>query len=92
MAVNVVAITPDSTHTDAERFAGFSVQEDGGSTAAWEFRIGSATGTVIWYLKLAAGESASVIFPKPLFIISPGGVHVKEASGSATGSLFYVDQ
>ena len=78
-------ITPDSNHSGIEDLDGFSIQEDTGGAAKIELRKAVVGGQVIVYLNLAAGETATIIFPKS--VPSEGGVYVKEVSGSVTGVL-----
>ena len=79
------AITPGANHATVLHWRGFSVKEDAAAAAVIEFRSLAVDGTVLWYLNLASGESASIMFPQ--HIVSQGGVYVKEVSGSITGSL-----
>ena len=78
-------ITPDSNHAGVDVLWGFSIQEDSSAAAVIELRKAAVDGAVVWYLNLAADESASIVFPKP--IPTEGGVYVKEVSGSVTGLL-----
>jgi len=90
MAKNIIAvpiqITAGANNTSVTKFLGFSIYEDAAATAQWTFRHGSATGTILASVKLAASESATVMFPFPL--ATPLGVWVVEVSGSATGTMF----
>jgi len=81
-----VTITPDSNHATVDSWWGFSVKEDSGSAATVEFRKAAVDGTVVWYLNLAAGESASIMFPSA--VAMEGGVYVNELTGSVSGILF----
>lgn len=81
--LTVVAATSNANIT---KFLGFSIYEDAAATAQWTFRHGSATGTILASVKLAASESATVMFPFP--IATPEGVWVVEVSGSITGTVY----
>ncbi len=83
--MNPVAATPGTVNATVTGLQGWSVQEDAAAACIWEFRKASVTGAVVFYLNLAAGESASIVFPKSVSF--EGGVYVKEVSGSATGIL-----
>ena len=75
-----------ANHSSVEQWDGFSVKEDASAAASIEFRKAVVGGQVLWYLELAADESASIMFPKS--ISAEGGVYVKEVAGSITGVLF----
>ena len=79
-----------STNSNVERCFGFDIYEDPGTAAAVvELREGSVTGKVVKYLPLAIGESAMIVFDKPIYLAFPGGCYVKEVSGSVTGVLYH---
>ena len=82
-------VTVDSNHSAVERLLGFSFAETAGAAAKVELRAGSASGTVVAYLNLVANETATLVLPKPVFIETPGGCYVKQASGSVSGVLYY---
>ena len=83
-------ITVGTTHSNVERCFGFDIYEDTGTAAAVvELREGSVTGKVVKYLPLAIGESAFVVFDKPIYLAFPGGCWVQEVSGSVTGVLYH---
>lgn len=82
-------ITENTTHSNVERCFGFSIEEDSGSTAAIELREGAVGGKVVLYLNLAANETATIVFAKPIYLAFPGGCYVKEASGSIAGVLYH---
>ena len=81
-------ITVNSLHTP-ERVYGFSIQEDSSAAAAVELRAGSATGTIVQYLNLAADQTGTIVLPKAVFWEFPGGCYVKEVSGSVAGVLYH---
>ena len=87
MSLKPQTITPGSNHTTVEQFWGFSVEEDAGATSFWRFRVAVAGGDVVWHLRLAANQSASIVFPES--ILTDGGCYVEEVSGSATGTLLH---
>ena len=83
-------ITVNTTHSNVERLFGFDIYEDTVSAAAVvKLREGSGSGKVVKYLPLAIGESAFVVFDKPIYLAFPGGCYVKEVSGSVTGVLYH---
>lgn len=85
--MQALAITPDSLHSQVTNLRGFTIHEDSSAAAEVKIRDASATGTIIWFLQLAADESASIVFGESLR--APGGVYVEEVSGSVEGSLFH---
>jgi len=91
MALLPQLITVNSNHTAVERLAGFTIHEDSAAVAEVKLRIATSSGTIIWHLALAADESASIVFPKAVFISAAGGVYVEEVGGSVEGALFYPD-
>ena len=82
-------ITVNANHTAVERLLGFSVQEDSSAAAVVELREAVVGGTVVTYLNLAADETATIVFSKPVYLEFPGGCYVKEVSGSVSGVLYY---
>jgi len=87
--VNAVTAVVATSATAVTRFIGFSVFEDAGAAAQWTLSLGGgATNQDLIRLRLAANESATVMFPLP--ISTPEGVYVTEDSGSITGVLFTV--
>ena len=89
MALLQQLITVDTNHTAVQRLAGFSIHEDSSAAAEVKLRIGAVGGDIIWFLALAADESASIIFPKAVFVSAAGGTYVEEVAGSVEGTLFY---
>ena len=80
-------ITVDSNHTAVTRLCGFSIQEDSSAAAVIEIRKGAIGGQVLFYLNLAADESATLLFPQD-FISCEDGVYIKEVSGSVAGIIY----
>lgn len=72
--------TPGTNQTVVTEFYGYSIREDLAAPAVIEFRHGSATGQVLIFLALNAGESFQWEFSKPLD--TPNGLYVREVSGS----------
>lgn len=91
MALLPQTITVNTNHTAVQRLAGFTIHEDSSAAAEVKIRALSASGQIIWHLALAADESASIIFPKAVFVSAAGGTYVEEVSGSVEGTLFYPD-
>ena len=91
MALLQQLITVDTNHTAVQRLAGFSIHEDSSAAAEVKLRIGAVGGAIICHLALAADESASIVFPKAVFISAAGGTYVEEVAGSVEGMLFYPD-
>ena len=89
MALLVQTITVDTNHTAVERLAGFTIHEDSSAAAEVKIRALSSSGQILWHLALAADESASIVFPKAVFISAAGGTYVEETAGSVEGVLFY---
>ena len=87
--MRVQAITPDSNHSAVEKLKGFSIQEDAGAAASVILKKAASGGDAIWYLNLAADETASIVFGEDEYLSAEGGVYVDEVSGSVTGVLFY---
>ncbi len=77
-------------HTAVQRLAGFSLKEDASATAFVRLRAGSVSGQILFEISFAADESASIVFPKGVFLSAAGGTFLQEASGSVEGVLFYV--
>jgi hypothetical protein len=82
-------VTVNALHTAVQRCYGFSFQEDSSGAAVVEFRALSATGQIVAYLNLAADETATIVLPKAVYWEFPGGLWVKEVSGSVAGVLYY---
>ena len=80
-------ITVDSNHTGVTRLCGFSIQEDSSAAAVVEIRKGAIGGQVLFYLNLAADESATLVFPGA-YITCEDGCYIKEVSGSVAGTLY----
>ncbi len=80
------AITPNSNHTGATRFMGFTIAEDASAAAHVRFRDGSVSGTILATIHLAADQSAMITFPEVM--TASGGVYVQEVAGSIEGSLY----
>jgi len=87
--MQTTTITPDSLHTP-ERVYGFCLSEDSSAAASITFRAGGSSGDiVVGPINLAADESAAIVLPKAVFWEFPGGVYVKEESGSIAGQLWH---
>lgn len=80
-----MVITPNSLHA-VERVSGFSIAEDAGAAAHVRFRKGSVSGSVVWNVKLASGQSATLDLGGESRSFE-GGVYVEEVSGSIEGAL-----
>ena len=87
--MQVKTIVPATLYTDVQRGFGFNIWEDASAAAEWEFRALSATGQVVSRIHLAADESALIVLPKSVFFDYPGGLWIKEVSGSITGVVYY---
>ena len=85
--MRVQAITPDSNHAAVDYLKGFSIQEDSSGAAFVTIRKAAAGGAVVFNLRLAADESASIVFPEVLSC--EGGCYVNEEAGSVAGVLYY---
>lgn len=79
-------ITPDANHAGIDRIGGFSIEEDAGSTASIVIRKGSVSGQPVFFINLAANETATLVLDKTM--PCEGGAYVEEVSGSITGVLF----
>lgn len=85
-----ITITPDSNHTAAERFRGFSVRESAGTpaAAAVNFRKLSVGGQLLLVLELNGDESSTLVLGKDMMMPAEGGVYVEVVSGTVSGVIF----
>lgn len=83
MALKPTAIVANSTMS--VQFDGFAIYETAGASASVVFRDGAVGGAILWPVKLAANESAGIVFPEAMQILATTGYLYVVTTGAVDG-------